>query len=568
MWVNINESFASDIYQLYALVLQVIDGRSIFYYNPSKLECSWQSFQQHNLTTQPQWVWRSQMPYALLKEQQSSEVFVLACLPDLFNLNELAGLTASLSHLRDAPVLIELTNSSLLPRSSRDSLATQILSYCLQSYMLNVALYFQEWTKPVILYNFLAFPNFALIKNRFTGSSLGRQGGQLFPNQLNNLHGYTLRVMPDFSEPNTILYRDAHGVTRIAGFMWNFIDTFAKKLGASLSVVQPTWRPGRILGEANMLEFTKNGSVDIGLITVQAVEKSRHRYYQYSYPIVYGSWCIMLPLERPIKVRALYERILKAKALALLLISFGCYYLSFLLEIVTIPTWIRYCCRCLHLTPRLLALLLICACQAQLFSLMIMCPEEAPIDSFDALLASNLRIFGLRSEFDSLDGDFRARYAAAFRLTNNVSELFQLRNSFNTSWAYTITTIKWAIMDVQQNYFQSPLFRYSDLCLAHNTPYSILLSDESIYHKTLKLFTMRTQESGLLLHWMKQSFIDMLRADRMQLKDYSKPNQVQQLRLQDFQIAWLCYGGGLCLAVIVFAVELLRFYVNVCLDSL
>lgn len=276
MWVNINESFASDIYQLYALVLQVIDGRSIFYYNPSKLECSWQSFQQHNLTTQPQWVWRSQMPYALLKEQQASELFVLACLTDRFNMNELAGLTASLNHLRDAPVLIELINSSLLPSSSKDSLATQILSHCLQSYMLNVALYFQDWTRPVILYNFLAFPNFSLIKNRLTSSSLAKQGGQLFPNQLNNLNGYTLRVMPDFSEPNTVLYRDALGVTRIAGFMWNFIDTFAKKLGASLSVVQPTWRPGRNLGEAYMLEFTKNGSVDIGLITVQVVERSRN----------------------------------------------------------------------------------------------------------------------------------------------------------------------------------------------------------------------------------------------------------------------------------------------------
>lgn len=297
-------------------------------------------------------------------------------------------------------------------------------------------------------------------------------------------------------------------------------------------------------------------------------ELTFHRYYQYSFPIFYAGWCIMLPIERHIELSAMFMRILKPKALALLLTTLGACYVLLHLERVIVPSWLHCYLRNMRLVPWLLAPLVLCACQAQMFSLIKICPMKAPIDSFDALLASDLRIFGIRAEFDSLDGAFRAKYAAAFRLTGNVTELFQLRNSFNVSWAYTITHIKWVVMNELQSYFHRPLFRYSDLCLSQNYPYSILLADESIYRKTLMMFSLRARSSGLIDYWMRNSFIDMVKAERMKIKDYSTPNQVQQLRLQDFRYVGFCCGGGLLLAFIVFVAELLPFYVNVWLDSL
>lgn len=131
--------------------------------------------------------------------------------------------------------------------------------------MLNVILYFQHSSNPLQLYSYRAFPQFTLTQRR-----LGLIGytEELFPNQLKYLKGYIFRVLHDYSEPNTILYRDASGREHLTGFMWRFIKSFAANIGADLIPKHPTWPAGRLLSESHILEFTRNGSVDFGLVTV------------------------------------------------------------------------------------------------------------------------------------------------------------------------------------------------------------------------------------------------------------------------------------------------------------
>lgn len=276
----------------------------------------------------------------------------------------------------------------------------------------------------------------------------------------------------------------------------------------------------------------------------------------------------MMPLERPIQRSALLKHILELNALTLLLVSYLCCWLWRDIRFNRLPLWIRHCWRCMRLAPRLLALFLLSLCLAQLYHLMIRRPRKTHINSFDDLLNSDLHVFGLRAEFDMLTDDFRARYAAAFRLTDNLAKFFAMRNSLNTSWAYSITSTKWIIYEELQRYFKRPLFKYSDICLQGNNPDSILLTEDSIYRDVLKLYTMRVQQSGLLLHWMQQSFYDMVKAGKMQLKDYSIQIPMRPLNVQDFEVAWHCCCLGFGLALFVFGVELLRFYVNVCLNHL
>lgn len=278
MWVNGSGSLAAEIYQLYALVLQFVDRRSIFYYNPGRLDCDWQRWQQRgNLSSQPQWVWHSRMPFAQLKEQQTSELFVLACLPASYDAPGLAGLSGSLNHLKEMPVLIELLDSTAIHQSDKDSLASQVLAYCLKNSMLNVALYFQQDRSHLTLYSFSAFPSFTLIKRKLLHSRLAGGAGELFPDQLANLRGYTVRIMPAYSEPTSIIQRDANGKHRISGYGWRVIETFAQKIGANISIVLPTWRPERLLTEAYMLKFTRNGSIDFGLLSTQMTHRFSNR---------------------------------------------------------------------------------------------------------------------------------------------------------------------------------------------------------------------------------------------------------------------------------------------------
>lgn len=276
----------------------------------------------------------------------------------------------------------------------------------------------------------------------------------------------------------------------------------------------------------------------------------------------------MMPLERRIERKAVFEHILETNTLGLLLLILGCFCPLFWLKVSVFPSWIRVYWHNWRLTPRLISLFVFSICLAQLFSLLTLHPQHSKIDSFDSLIASDLRIFAMRAEFYWMNDDFRARYASAFRLTSNKSELFELRNNFNTSWAYTITSIKWALINEQQRNFHRPLFRFSDLCLFGNAAYSIIMAEESIYHDKLMIFTMRVQQSGLISYWLRHSFYDMVSTGRMFLKDHSVSIQPYALRLQDLQMASQCFWGGIIFAIILFLIELLRFHIEVFLDNL
>lgn len=273
MWYKHNKSLPLEIYNFYALVLQVIGRDSIFYYNPGSLECNWKWLQEHNLTTQPQWVWNTNVPYNLLKKQHNSQIFVLACLAEDLKSAELEALSASLNHLTRVKVLIEIQISeNSLSVSNKDSIAMDILSYFQRKKMLDVALYFQFTKSPMFLYNILLFPNQTLPKRNVISLNTSGNMFQLYPKQLDDVKGHTLRVMPDLSEPNTILFYDAYGKPHVTGFMWQFVCTFIKSLGARLEAVLPTWPQGQNLAQPYMLEFTRNGSVDIGLNPVMISE--------------------------------------------------------------------------------------------------------------------------------------------------------------------------------------------------------------------------------------------------------------------------------------------------------
>ncbi|XP_060647211.1 uncharacterized protein LOC132785234 [Drosophila nasuta] len=547
--------------KLYSLIVELaLRTRSIFYYNPSGLECNWRWLQLHNFTNHPQLVWNSALPFVHLNRLFNNELFVLACLDADLARNELTGLLSSLSHLSNSKVLIELVGNKSVELRSKESLVKDILLQFRQKNMLNVVIYFKSTSHPLYLYSYDAFPQFTLRQRDFTKSC----GDQLYPRQIENVKGYILRVIHDFSEPNTIIYYDANGKELIRGSLWDFIANFASTIGARLKAIEPTWPHGRHLGDSYMLELTKNNSVDIGLFTAQVDERNSNRFYQYSFPILYASWCVMMPLERPIQIPAIFKHILCTGTMAFLIIALICYWLSSLGSLFRLQRWNR----CWRLSPRLLALLFVCLCQAQLMFLLIMHPRQLPIDSFDALLASDLRILGVSSEFYLLDAAFRARYAAAFRLTSNVSEFFELRNSFNTSWAYSITSNKWTMMEAQQENFQRSVFRYSDLCLHESLPYSIILDEDSVYYQALMFYSMRVHEAGLLEKWVRNSFYDMVDAGRMHLTDYSVTIEPQPLRLPDFQIPCRYFGYGIIIALAAFVIELLRFYINVFLENL
>ncbi|KAH8241269.1 hypothetical protein KR032_005724 [Drosophila birchii] len=547
---------APELLELYGLLLSFLgpSNTTVFYFNPSSLSCHWELLQRERLFDHPQIVWRKAELYPNLYNQHNSNIFVLTCLSSSFYESQLKILATTLTQLRSVRVLIEMEEMA-----ESFSMASEILSFCQQHSMLNVGLYFRSRS----VFSYRAFPYFKLIQQRISEETQPR----IFTNQVADLRGYQLRVQPDLSLPNSFLYRDSRGRNRVSGFMWLFISTFAKKLGAGIEILYPTWKKSKVPSSEYMLEFTRNGSSDFGLTPNSIEYKHEERFRDYSYPLIPLHWCTMLPIEEPLSTHSLFTHILSCGSAILLAVM---YLVCFLI----IPALIRFLGFIsrdiwLRLSSRLFVLVMICGCSAQLLSLLIFPPIRTRIRSFDDLLASGLKIFGMRSEFYYQEGGFRAKYAAAFRLTDNYDELYDHRNYFNTTYAYTITSVKWMVIEAQQRHFARPVFRFSkDLCFSWGSPMGMLIAQESVYRERFHHYTLMVGQSGLIGHWMTQSYYDLVKAGRMIIKDYSLPRTVLPIRLQDLCLCWRVLGSLLLIASAAFALELLVFYTNVFLNSL
>ncbi|XP_017836596.2 uncharacterized protein LOC108595813 [Drosophila busckii] len=277
----------------------------------------------------------------------------------------------------------------------------------------------------------------------------------------------------------------------------------------------------------------------------------------------------MLPIEAPIESNAIFGRLSDMKTLLLLLLVIASAGGISLCQI-DIYRRLPRCLHCLKLLPGLLLLLALCPPQAQYEALMVRRPRMKFLANFNDLLASNVRIKCLRSDFDGMGDAFRAKYADAFRLTDNLTEVHAMRGNFNTDWAYLIPTFNWIVLQSQQQYFQRPLFRYSDLCIFTFHQYSAIIAENSIYRRAFDQHIMRSQQSGLLMHWMRHSYYDMVASGHMQFKDLSVGNSRSQwpLALNDLRTLFSCYIACILLATLALLIELLYFYGKLCLNNL
>ncbi|XP_017009081.2 uncharacterized protein Ir20a [Drosophila takahashii] len=562
MLANLERSLAAELLDLYGLVAQFLlsTEATLVYYNPASLDCSWSVLWRRHLTAHPQIVWQLSYPQPELYDRiNGGGLLVLACLSeDSSSISQLENLATSLNHLRTSVrLLIEVA------AFDEESLASRLLSFCLRRSILQVELYFRNTNhSPWNLYSYHPFPNFELVKRNISSGNKV----EIFENKLVDLRGHRLRVMPDLSPPNTFFYRDERDENQVAGYLWDFMDTFAGRLNATLRMVRPKFRAGVAPESSYMLQYTAQGLIDVGLTTTLITRRNLWAMHQYTYPILISSWCTMLPVERPLKTPDLFNRIL-------------CPALAVILLLVILITWLAFghlnCLlllrnsRMARIVPRLLALLLLTTSSSQLLSLLISPPYQERITSFEDLLRGDQRILGMRSEFYDFDGAFRARYAGIFYLIDDPDELYDLRNHFNTTWGYTMAYIKWLVINTQQRHFAKPVFRWAkDLCFIDFMPTSIVVAPDSIYWEALKDFSLAADRAGLLKHWVRKSFYDMVKAGKMSIKDYSELVTLEPLNVADLQLVWRICGAAIAAATGIFLMELLFFYVNVFLNSL
>jgi len=530
--------------KLVSLISRGQELTSIFFYAPAKEKCHLEDTISSATWGLPLVIWRTDRT-VILNGFIGEGLVVLACLPGFHWRALLGSLSRSLKYLRQARILIELMQD-------RDEfLVSEVLQFCLNQDMINVNAIFDDFPETENLSSFEAYPSFEVVNQTFTPDT---QVSDLYPNKMLNLRGGVIRTMPDYSEPNTILYQDKEGNKEILGYLWDLLEAYAHKHNAQLQVVNK-YADDRPLNFIELLDAAQSGIIDVGASIQPMSMGSLSRMHEMSYPVNQASWCTMLPVERQLHVSELLTRVIPYPTLALLLLLWIFY------EVLR-GRWRRHS-RLQSIGWLVLATLVSSNYVGKLLNLFTDPPSLPPVNSLAALMESPVRIISIRSEYSAIEFTQRTKYSAAFHLALHASILIGLRNAFNTSYGYTITSEKWKIYEEQQKRSSKPVFRYSkDLCFYEMIPFGLVIPENSPHRAPLQSYTLLLRQAGLHDFWVNRGFSYMVKAGKINFTAVGERYQAKTLTITDLRNVFIIYVSVLLISLILFTCELFVSWVN------
>ncbi|KAH8247274.1 hypothetical protein KR038_001226 [Drosophila bunnanda] len=542
----------AEAFQLFwAHLRSEIRFRTLLYYSLNSCECWFEGLLGSDSHTAL--LWNHQEYPHFLRHRQDLDILGVVCLRTSQYKEVLSAFSIMLDQIRSMPVVLQLCEEGD-PSEDQES-AGLIFRLSVELQILNVLLLPWNFLRSRTFYAYELFPKFQITK-RIYDTHL-----TLFPYKLGNLQGHPIQTMPDNSEPHTIVQKTLNGTSIVSGPVWQFLQEFARHINGSLQLYgEPVI--GQTLRYAQVLDWVRNGSIDIAASLRPHVRVQLDNMHVFSYPLQVGDWCTMLPMERVLSAHEALTRLMHSPftwVYILVLYAVHCF--------MTQRGHVRH--RLFYLKKLLAHLTLLCFLQAQLSAFFIGPLQENHISNMQQLERSGLHIMGFRREFQQYPIEMRSRYASSFLLQDVFADVVKHRNQFNITYGYTETSVKWNLYREAQKHFRRPLFRYSqDICVQKMSLFSLILKNNCLYRYQLKAFIMRLQEGGFMEYWYCRSFYVMVKAGRLQFKDLSTSHQVLPIRWSEWQYVLALYGAGLLASVVVIVIELTIHYVNVCLRSL
>ncbi|XP_030378889.1 uncharacterized protein LOC115627376 [Scaptodrosophila lebanonensis] len=404
----------------------------------------------------------------------------------------------------------------------------------------------------------------------------------LFPPNERNFHGYVVSTPAENDLPRVFFVTDAHtGRRNIRGYGYRIFVEFLRRHNATLHVSNAGVHYG-VTTSVNMSNINQ-------LIGANKLEISMHPYTgideqlgMLSYPLLKALNCLIVPVRNEIPR---YMYLLRPFSWhCWLLIIGGIFYIA--LALYWLSPAMRGSCgeramfsileslrHLLFLSPSapisapniryfLLALQLSMfgflvtnwySNQLSSFLTAILVGEQ--VDTFEQLIAQRQRILSKHYEVTMLIQQVpTALQPEVERLVDgvNASEQVTALLSFNRTYAYPFTVERWQFFELQQQYANKPVYRYSSICFGAPV-IGYPMRKDSHFESPLKHFIMGIQSTGLFQYWLVSDFNDALKAGYVSLID----NQLtfKSLDLDTLRLAWLVLVCGWVLAAAAFLSE-------------
>ncbi|XP_064542282.1 uncharacterized protein Ir52a [Drosophila montana] len=429
-------------------------------------------------------------------------------------------------------------------------------------------------------------PNYVQLASSSYNSSSdsNSNSGSIYVQQYGNVQGAVIVSEPDQLVPRSMLYRDpSTGQLEMAGFVCNLMKTFVRRVNATLKL-----RPGIELGKTTyygtMERRVQQNELDVAGTLASTLTSDNMDYL--SYPFVSSSYCFMIPVPARLPYKKIYTMIVEPLVVGVLLLLFLIF--SLLLIYSQELSWRRLSLsrvllndRCLRgllgqpfpwplAASRHLKAICLLLCFASLMTTtMYECylqsfftqpPAESMLRSYADFRASPYRIAVERREAN--------RMLKSYNLTTDHSrnafvlddwhEFVHLRDTFNASFIYPVTHLRWKSYSEQQKLFKQPVFYYSeDVCLHRFLLMCLPVRRHWPYRRLFEQHTLSMWEFGVMQFWIRRAFSDMVNLNMTKLVDYSssEPNE-EAVYVRDLSWIFYFYATAHLLACLCFAVEL------------
>ncbi|KAH8320929.1 hypothetical protein KR067_012372 [Drosophila pandora] len=411
---------------------------------------------------------------------------------------------------------------------------------------------------------------------------LDMDANPLFPPATTDFQGYEVSTPVENDVPRVFFIRDQKtGCWQPRGYGYRVFAEYLKRHNASLRVSNPYQdrTPNQSVNMGRIIEMIHDGQLEVSLHPYVDVPEN---IGDHSYPLIVARNCLIVPVRNEIPRNAyLY---LPLDRWSWLLLLGAVIYISLIIYwmqpgpghrslnildgisrvlFISLPSRIyrpslRYFAVSFQVT--ILGFIVTNMYSIQLSSFFTTLVMGEQVDTMEQLVEQKQRVLVKHYEISTFLRHVEPRLVekvSRLLVGANSSEQVSALLSFNRSFAYPFTVERWEFFSLQQQYAFKPIFRFSSACLG-SPIIGYPMRRDCHLQRSLNIFIMRIQDSGILKHWIISDFNDALNSDYVRLLD--NVLGFHSLDLDALRLGWAVLAYGWILSFFLFLCERWRFY--------
>ncbi|XP_068152573.1 uncharacterized protein Ir94d [Drosophila tropicalis] len=484
-----------------------------------------------------------------LQVNHKRNLLSIACVQDEEDKISLELIRLNLKMLNTQPLLI------IVDRVYDNLMMETLFEWSWQHRLLNVLIIFKNFEETGLIYSYSPFPVLQFVERRLDNEVTTR----IVSPRLEDLNGYQLPIVVGGSTPRLIVRRQPDGNLVYAGLVGHLMKCFEQKYNCHLVQPMPL-NESSIPPAREVIGAVRNGSVEFAL----AASLPSLPITGFMYPFELLSWCLMMPVPAQVPQSELYAKVFNLSAFLLTLVAmivisitlsialrlhgYRVHLAQFLLhdacfrgvlgQTFSEPFRPPILVRAIYLQICVLGILITSWYNSYYSTYVTSPPRLPPFTSYESILNSKTKVVVWTPEYQVLlqYTETIVKYSSIFKFISNYEVFLQLRDSFNTEYGYMMPLEKWNLIMEQQKVFSSPLFTLQEnLCFYHTIPIAFPIVHNSVFREPFERLISEITATGLLEHWKRMAFTEMIEAGKLTLLDLGKPKEFRPMQLQDLE---------------------------------